>query len=682
MPPRSYPSSIAVGPRLFERKEPTELTDIFLSYNREDSARAKVFADGFQCEGFSVWWDATLRSGEAYDEVTEEALESAKAVVVLWSPRSVVSRWVRAEATVAGRNKTLVPVMIEPCKRPIMFELTQTAELSHWQGNVGDTAWRALVSDIRGFVAKGSALTVDMPAQAVAAQSVSDTQSLGQTGLAPIADPAALVGSRISRRATIAGGIGALAVAGVGGWAFFKSDPAIASTRIAVMSFSNMSGDPGQAYFSDGIAEELRGALSRIGMQVIGKASCDAVKDLAIPVAAAKLDVANILTGSVRRSAETIRVDAQLVSGKDGVEKWAQNYDRAPGDTIKIQTDIATQVASALSVALGAAKKAALTLGGTADSGALDLYLQASALDRNADSPEVILKVIALTEAMLARDPNYGDAYLLRSGAQVGYGTRYATNTEQRIALLDRAQQSVLRAASLMPGSGLPAARLAGINSVRLDFAPAVRGLEQAVASNPNDVSLLEGAIFVLATLTDGPRPLQLADRAITLDPLNPNAYFSRGICLYVLHQFEDAILAFGKALTLAPQRGRPRFWVACCQTLLNRVEDARGSLSKLPADDFFRQTAEALLAARSGDRAGANAHIAKISGTMADQASYQYAEIYAQLGDLDKAFSSLEKAVEIRDPGLQFLKHDPFFDPIRHDPRFAALVTRLKFPI
>jgi TolB-like protein len=118
--------------------------------------------------------------------------------------------------------------------------------------------------------------------------------------------------------------------ADLGGWALFKPGAAAASHRIAVMRFSSMSGDPGQAYFADGIAEELRGALSRIGMQVIGKASCDAVKDLDTQVAAAKLGVANILTGSFRRSPETIRVGAQLVNGKDGVEKWAQNYDRAP----------------------------------------------------------------------------------------------------------------------------------------------------------------------------------------------------------------------------------------------------------------------------------------------------------------------------------------------------------------
>ena len=128
------------------------MPDIFLSYNREDQAAARRFAEAFEAQGFSVWWDVTLRSGEAYDEVTENALRDAKAVVVLWSKKSVASRWVRAEATLAERNKTLVPAMIEPCDRPIMFELTQTADLSRWQGEGTDKAWQAFVRDVRQFV--------------------------------------------------------------------------------------------------------------------------------------------------------------------------------------------------------------------------------------------------------------------------------------------------------------------------------------------------------------------------------------------------------------------------------------------------------------------------------------------------------------------------------------------------
>jgi hypothetical protein len=128
------------------------MPDVFLSYSRDDQSTARRFAAGFERAGFSVWSHQTLRSGENYDQVTENALREAKAVVVLWSKHSVDSRWVRAEATQADRNGTLVPVMIEPCNRPIMFELKHTAELAHWKGDTGDKAWIALVGDVRQFV--------------------------------------------------------------------------------------------------------------------------------------------------------------------------------------------------------------------------------------------------------------------------------------------------------------------------------------------------------------------------------------------------------------------------------------------------------------------------------------------------------------------------------------------------
>jgi hypothetical protein len=148
-----------------------------LSYNREDQARAKLFADAFAAVGLNVWWDTALRSGEAHDEVTETALRAAKAVVVPWSPRSVVSRWVRAEATIADRCKTLVPVTIEPYERPIMFELTQTAELSHWTGDVADKAWLAFLDDVRRMAAKAVPPIHQTPATTVTAPTVAECAS-------------------------------------------------------------------------------------------------------------------------------------------------------------------------------------------------------------------------------------------------------------------------------------------------------------------------------------------------------------------------------------------------------------------------------------------------------------------------------------------------------------------------
>jgi hypothetical protein len=126
--------------------------DVFLSYSREDRAAARHIADSFAAEGINVWWDAALQSGQTFDEVIEERLKEAKAVVVLWSPRSAASRWVRAEATIADRQNKLVPAIIEICDRPIAFELTHTADLSEWTGDTSDVCWRTFVGDVRRLV--------------------------------------------------------------------------------------------------------------------------------------------------------------------------------------------------------------------------------------------------------------------------------------------------------------------------------------------------------------------------------------------------------------------------------------------------------------------------------------------------------------------------------------------------
>lgn len=129
--------------------------DIFISYSREDRAAARHFADCLTGAGFNVWWDAALHSGETFDEVIERELKAARAVVVLWSPRSVRSRWVRAEATLADRHNKLVPVIIEVCDRPIIFELHHTVDLGDWTGDTSDLRWQDLQRDLRRLVARG-----------------------------------------------------------------------------------------------------------------------------------------------------------------------------------------------------------------------------------------------------------------------------------------------------------------------------------------------------------------------------------------------------------------------------------------------------------------------------------------------------------------------------------------------
>lgn len=133
------------------------MADIFLSYSRADRPTAQVIAEALQAEGFSVWWDKVLRAGQTYDEVTESMLRDSEVVVVLWSQTSVKSKWVRAEATLGQRGCELVPAMIEEADRPIMFELTQTADLIGWDGDRNDARWGDFVTDIKRSLDKHQA---------------------------------------------------------------------------------------------------------------------------------------------------------------------------------------------------------------------------------------------------------------------------------------------------------------------------------------------------------------------------------------------------------------------------------------------------------------------------------------------------------------------------------------------
>ena len=274
--------------------------DIFLSYNREDSDTARRFAEGFAREGFGVWWDQTLRSGEAYDEVTENALRSAKAVVVLWSPRSVVSRWVRAEATLADRNKTLVPVMIEACERPIMFELTQTAELGHWRGEAGDKAWTAFVEDVRRFV----------------------TAAQGKPATSPITSEP-----------------------------LTEPTPQMRGTKpsLAIMPFTNRSGLREDDVFADGMVEDLVSVLSLSRTaRIIAASATRAFRNQAadLRLIGQELGARYILEGNVRRVGDTLRVTAQIVEAETSAILWTDKYDRPLSELALLQEELITEVAS------------------------------------------------------------------------------------------------------------------------------------------------------------------------------------------------------------------------------------------------------------------------------------------------------------------------------------------------
>jgi tetratricopeptide (TPR) repeat protein len=293
--------------------------DIFLSYNRDDAARAKLFADAFVAEGFEVWWDAHLRSGEEYDRVTEAALRSARAVVVLWSKRSVDSSWVRAEATLAYRSRTLMPAMIEACVRPVMFELTQTAELSHWTGDRGDPAWQAFVADLRGLVGKQGAT-----------REAADRGSGGEN-VKPVAASTRrlpVIGSATAKAAAL--GLLVLAMA-LGFWWWSPPTTAPAHTMMVRLAGFQLLSTDLPATMSATADAEIAAAFNADG--VVGVFTASAPASGSAPAYA--------LGGTIRRDGDTIRVITNLTNERSGATLWGGTYDYDGSEAAKVPRHIA-----------------------------------------------------------------------------------------------------------------------------------------------------------------------------------------------------------------------------------------------------------------------------------------------------------------------------------------------------
>ncbi len=239
--------------------------------------------------------------------------------MVLWSKKSVVSRWVRAEATLADRNKTLVPAMIEPCDRPIMFELTQTADLSHWQGSANDPVWLAFLADVGRFIERVHTRSEDVPAANAAG-----------AGRAP--SPATLNSSPVTTPVQIGE----------------RGD----APSLAVLPFANRSGLPEDEVFAIGMVEDLIDALSRgVYVRVIASGATVRFRTSAMPdlkVMSHELGVRYFLEGNVRRSGASLRVTSQLVDALTGAILWTQRFDRPLVELAALQEQLILEVAAHL----------------------------------------------------------------------------------------------------------------------------------------------------------------------------------------------------------------------------------------------------------------------------------------------------------------------------------------------
>jgi tetratricopeptide (TPR) repeat protein len=229
---------------------------------------------------------------------------------------------------------------------------------------------------------------------------------------------------------------------------------------------------------------------------------------------------------------------------------------------------------------------------------------------------------------------------------------------------------------------GAAYAELAGIEEDRFNFDKAQQFMRQAMALSPDDPKVISTSMYIRWYVCGAPeKALLLADRLASLNPLTPTSYSVRSAILIDLRRYAEAIEAARKSLQLAPSREWPHQLIANALILMNRPNEARAELKFVPEDDLYRLASEGIIAARAGDANAVERIVSQIRKGSGDAAMFQYAQVYGQAQQLDRAFDALDKGLAVKDPGVTGVRTDPFLDPIRHDPRYPALVRKVNFP-
>lgn len=644
----------------------TPAHSVFLSYSRADRKAALAVVRVLEQAGYSVWWDGLLEGGERFSHTTEAALEQARAVVVLWSKTSAASHWVHDEATRGRESGRLVPLSIDGSLPPLGFGQFQVIDISHVLGKPASEPMRKLV-------------------RAVAALHEGDPAPRAVPRLSASASAA----SSQRRTLLVAGGLGLLAAAGGGAW-WWRSRATGAAVgnapgtpRIAVLPFENLSGDPDQRYFSDGLTSEIRIQLSRNArLQIAGQTSSEQAEkgradDRAI---ASALGVDFLLGGNVQKAGDRVKVAAELTDGSTGLSRWANSWERPLADIFAVQSEIGAAVAGALSAALkGPQAAAAAQVGGTENLAAFDAYLHGRALYEAGIDEESDRRALAFFERAIALDDHYAGAHAARARALVLIGNLYADHDE-RVRAYNSAEAAARNATRLAPdfAEGFSALGFA-LASGKLDMRGAREPFERSYALAPGNADVLARYATFRSNLRDHPRASEVILRAATLDPLNPRAFRSQGDIRHNAGDYAAAILAYRKAIELNPTLAGVHASLGFSQLLAGANDDARASFQK-ERSAVRRLPGLAMLAQRAGDRKAAQAMLAVLMAEYGDKSHYQYAQIHAQWGDTAQALAALKAAWDLRDGGIMLMYADPLLAGLRTHDGYLAIAKAVGF--
>jgi len=456
--------------------------------------------------------------------------------------------------------------------------------------------------------------------------------------------------------------------------------PAEPDKSVAVLPFVDMSPGKDQEYFTDGLTENLLNALAQLSeLKVAGRTSSFAFKGRNEDLRSIgnQLGVAHVLEGSVQKSGERVRITAQLVSAEDGYHLWSQTYDRTLDDIFAVQDEIAGEVAKAMKVALLGQQGDTVPVPVSKNTGAAYNDYLKGLYERNRGNMESNKLAISYFRRAIEEDPNLALAW---AGLAVSLDFVTGYGSEGFAPGYEEARASALRALEINPELPEGLLALAGIqSSYDWDWEAAETSLNRALKQRPGDTEIRMELALLKAMR--GKFDESFADYQLVAeqDPLDIKAQMALANSLGRYGRYEEAFAILNHVQEIDPTRPVLHMYKG---RLFFRQGDYQRALEEfsLESFEFLKLTGQAVCYHLLGQQDQAVKALQTLVSSAGESASYQIALVYAQWGDFDNAMTWLERGYKIHDPGLQYLNIDSYFDPMRGDPRFQALLDKMNF--
>jgi TolB-like protein len=450
---------------------------------------------------------------------------------------------------------------------------------------------------------------------------------------------------------------------------------------IAVLPFVNLSADPANEYFSDGISEEILNVLTQVEQfKVVGRTSSFAFKDTQEDLRAIgrTLNVTHLLEGSVRKADARVRITAQLIKADDGFHVWSETFERQLDDIFAVQDEIASAVTRALKVKLLGEPEGTQDVGGTSDTTAYQAYLLGIHYRNRGALKDTVQRAQTALERAVERDPGYARAWAALAFTWIDQVWNGYTTHAEGVRRIDAAATRAIELAPGMADGHLAMGLLLDIDFT--DPRSALDALDTALRLNPGSVRVLTQYARITSQYRRHEDSIAAARKAVELDPVSVYAAHMLGHVLYFGRQYEEAFEACHHTLELDSHYPKPHYFAAMSLHWLGRHEEAWQEIQQEPLS-WMRHTAATSILHRLGRPAEAEAHFAALVELGKTENNFvQQADIHAQLGNIEAALACLDGALQLGDPGLAQLLVDPFLDPVRDDPRFLVLLRKVRF--